>query len=165
MVDDASRMITVDFLKGKNEAVQKVKDYITHLTVHGRNPRCIRVDRGKEFINQALQAWSRERGLDIQQTAPYTPSQNGVAERANRTLVELARAMIRGQRAPEFLWELSVAHAAYLRNRAYTATLKDKTPYEIWYGSKPDVSHLREFGAPVWVLLQGQHKERKILPK
>ena len=165
LVDDASRMITVDFLKGKNEAAQQVKNYLTHLKVHGRNPKYIRVDRGKEFINDVLNSWCGQQGIEIQMTAPYSPSQNGVAERANRTLVELARAMIRGQKMPEFLWEQAVAHAAYLRNRAYTTTIKEKTPYEVWYKRKPNVAHLREFGAPVWILLQGQHVERKILPK
>ena len=64
-------------------------------------------------------------------TAPYSPSQNGVAERMNRTLVELACAMIRD--LPKFLWEYAVAHSTYLRNRTYTKSLKDKTPYEKWF--------------------------------
>ena len=59
----------------------------------------------------------------------------------------------------------AVTHAAYLRNRSYTKCLKDQTPYEGWFNKKPNVAHLREFGAPVWVLLQGQKEERKMLPK
>jgi hypothetical protein len=73
--------------------------------------------------------------------------------------------MIRGQNMPKFLWEHAAAHAAYLQNRAYTTTIKEKTPYEVWYGKRPNIAHLREFRCPVWVLLQGQHVERKILPK
>jgi hypothetical protein len=83
----------------------------------------------------------------------------------NRTLVELACAMIVGTHLPEYLWEYAVAHAAYVRNRSYTTAISDKTPYKGWNGSKPNVAHLREFGAPVWVLLQGQNAARKILPK
>jgi hypothetical protein len=98
-------------------------------------------------------------------TAPYSPSQNSVVEWVNQTLVELAQAMICGQDLPEFLWEPAIVHAAYLQNRAYTRTLQDKTPYEAWFKKKPDMTHLREFGAPVWVLLQGQHVERKLLPR
>jgi len=103
----------------------------------------------------------------MQLTAPYSPSQNGVAERMNRTLVELARAMLTDSKLPEFLWEPAVAHAAYLRNMSYTSSprLGNRTPYQVWYGKRPDVSHLREFGAPVWVLLQGQNVQRKMLPK
>ena len=83
----------------------------------------------------------------------------------NRTLVELTRAMIKAQQLPEFLWEQAVEHAAYVRNRAYTRVIEDRTPYEAWFKRKPEVSNLREFGAPVWVLIQGQKIPRKILSK
>ena len=165
LVDDATRYVTVYFLKGKHEAAQQVKNYMTHLHVRGITTHGIRVDRGTEFINKDLQDWCHAKGMEIELTAPYSPSQNGVAERMNRTLVELARAMITASGLPEFLWEPAVAHAAYVRNRSYTMAITDKTPYEGWYGSKPNVAHLREFGAPVWVLLQGQNVARKILPK
>jgi hypothetical protein len=164
-VDDSARYTTAEYLKQKSDATQKVIEYLVHLKTQGRAPKAIRIDRGKEFVNETLQSWCRQQGIEIQMTAPYSPSQNGVAERMNRTLVELARAMIKGQQLPEFLWELAVAHAVYLRNRSYTSPLKWKTPYEIWVKKKPSVSHLREFGAPVWVLLQGQHKQRKMKPK
>ena len=98
-------------------------------------------------------------------TAPYSPSQNGVAERMNRTLVELARAMLTDSKLPEFLWEPAVAHAAYVRNLSYTKYILKATPYQLWHRHKPDVSHLCEFGAPVWILAQGQRVLRKMLPK
>jgi predicted RNA-binding protein Jag len=144
LVDDAMRYITIEFLKGKNEAAQKVKNYLTHLMTHGKIPADIQVDRGKEFINSPLNTWCQEHGIEIQPTAPYTPSQNGVAERSNRTLVELMRAMIHAQNVPEFLWEYAVAHTAYLRNKAYTKIL-DHTPYQAWFRRKPNVAYLREF--------------------
>jgi len=83
----------------------------------------------------------------------------------NRTLVELACAMITALELPEFLWEAAVAHVAYLRNMSYTKPRAKEMPYQIWHGRKPNVLHLREFGAPVWVLLQGQRIQRKMLPK
>ena len=61
-------------------------------------------------------------------TTPYSPLQNGVAERVNRTLVELAQAMICGADLPEFLWEPTIAHTAYLRNRLFTKPVKTKLP-------------------------------------
>jgi len=66
---------------------------------------------------------------------------------------------------PEFLWEYAVSHSSYLHNRTYTRTLDNKTPYEMRFKIKPNVSHLREFGAPVWVLLQGQKVPRKMESK
>ena len=162
-VDDTERFSTTEFLKQKSEATEKVKEYITYLKTHGKIPRAIRIDRGKEFVNDELQRWCKQNGLEVQMTAPYSPSQNGVAERMNRTLVELARTIIRG--CPEFLWEYAIAHSSYIRNRTYTTSLQNKTPYEIRFKQKPNVSHLREFGSPVWVLLQGLKEPRKMEPK
>src|SRR6266581_5738828 len=165
MVDDASRHVTVEFLKSKDQAAQKIKDYLTYLRVRGKIPYAIRTDRGTEFVKHTLQSWCEAQGIELQLTAPYSPSQNGVAECMIRTLTELTRAMLAAAKMPEFLWEPAIAHAAYLRNISYTRKIPTATPYQIWNGKKPNVSHLREFGAPVWVLLQGQHIQRKLLPK
>ena len=73
--------------------------------------------------------------------------------------------MITARELLELLWEYATLHAAYLQNRSYTKHLQNETPYQGWHDTKPDVSHLREFGAPVWVLLQGQKEQRKMLPK
>jgi len=83
----------------------------------------------------------------------------------NQTLVELAHAMIKGQNLPEFIWEHAVLHAAYIRNRSYTKHLETLTPYYGWHNRKPNISHLQEFGTPVWILQQGQHKDHKMLPR
>jgi hypothetical protein len=80
------------------------------------------------------------------------------------TLVELAQAMLIAAKLPEFLWEPAVKHAAYVCNCTYTSTI-ECTPYHMWHGHKPDMSHLREFGTPVWTLLQGQKTQQKLLPK
>ena len=164
-VDDAMRYVTVHFLKRKDEAVQHVKNYIQALKTHKRSLMAIKIDRGKEFLNEALKTFLDIKGLDIQATAPYSPSQNGIAERMNCTLVESGHTMLRGQDLPEFLWEYAIAHAAYLCNRSYTKSLNNITPYQKWNKSKPNVTHLQEFGAPVWVLLQGQKVPRKMLAK
>jgi len=83
----------------------------------------------------------------------------------NCTLVELAQNMCAATTLPEYLWEEATAHVAYLRNQSYTMSVKGSTPYQKWHGTRPNVTHLREFGAPVWVLLQGQKVLQKMLPK
>ena len=95
-VDDATRYVTVHFLKRKDEAVQHVKNYIRALKTHKKSPMAIKIDWGKEFWNEPLKTFLDIEGLDIQATAPYSPSQNGIAERMNYTSVELGRAMLRG---------------------------------------------------------------------
>jgi len=165
LVDNAMRYVTIYFLKGKHEAAQQIKNYLTHLHACGINTHAIRIDQGTEFINKDLQEWCYAKGMEIQMMAPYSPSQNGIAEHMNRILVELARMMINAAKLPEFLWEPAVMHAAYIQNCTYTIAIQNKTPYQAWHGTKPNVSHLREFGVPIWILLQGQNIAWKILPK
>jgi transposase InsO family protein len=93
MVDDASHYVMVEFLKSKDQAAQKLKNYFTHLEVQGKTPKAMRIDRGREFVNDLLLDWLYLKGMEVHMTAPYSPSQNGIAERMNRTLEKLARAM------------------------------------------------------------------------
>ena len=90
LVDDASRFVTVEFLKSKRQVGQRIKDYVTHLMARGLSPCVIRMDRGTEFVNEDLHTWCHSKGIRYQMTAPHSPSQNGVAERMNRTLEELS---------------------------------------------------------------------------
>ena len=165
MVDDATCHTTVEFLKNKSKAAQKVIEYMTHLKMWNKTPHAIQMDRGSEFVKDELISWCDANGIELQLTAPYLPSQNGVTEWMNRTLVELACAMLTDSKLPLFLWELAVAHAAYLRNLSFTSAKPGATPYQGWTGKKPNVSHLRKFSAPIWVLLQGQSIQKKMLPK
>ena len=129
---------------------------MAYLKARGRSPCAIRMDRGTEFVNEDLRTWCHSQGICFQMTTLYSPSQNGVVERMNHTLVKLARAMITDSKLPEFLWEPAVAHAVYVRNLSYTKHTPNVTPYQLWHNRKPDVSHLHKFGAPVWILAQGQ---------
>ncbi len=165
LVDDATRYVTLKFIKLKSDAAKDIQGYLTYLQIRGNPTQAIKIDRGTEFLNLPMREWCNIRGIEIQTTAPYSPSQNGVAERMNRTLVELARAMLTATQLPEFLWEPAITHTAYVRNRSYTRSIPSRTPYQGWNTNKPNVSHLREFGTPVHILLQGQQTQCKILPK
>jgi hypothetical protein len=93
MVDDTSCYVMLEFLKSKDQVAQKLKNYFTHLEVQGKMPKVMRIDHGREFVNDLLLDWLYLKGMEVHMTAPYSPSQNSVAERMNRTLEELARAM------------------------------------------------------------------------
>ena len=73
--------------------------------------------------------------------------------------------MIINHQLPQFLWEQAVANAVYVCNCAFTTSLRNKIPYETWFKRRLNISHLQEFGAPVWILLQGQKEPPKMLPK
>lgn len=67
------------------------------------------MDNAREFILSEFQEYLDSEGIILEMTSPYLPSQNGVAERLNRTLIERARAMIINSGLPKFLWEEAIA--------------------------------------------------------
>ena len=80
-------------------------------------------------------------------TVPYTPEQNGVAKRKNRSIVVAARAMLHDQGLPFFLWAEACSTTVYLQNRSPHRAVGSKTPEEMYSGKKPEVSHFRIFGS------------------
>ena len=99
-----------------------------------------------EYISTEFTSCLTSEGIRHELTIPYTPQQNGVSERLNRTLVECVRTMLVDLSLPHRFWAEALATAVYLRNRSPTKALKGVTPLEAWSGTKPDVSFLRIFG-------------------
>ncbi|TYK23224.1 integrase [Cucumis melo var. makuwa] len=105
--------------------------------------KTLRSDRGREYI--AFGNVFKEQGIHHPMTARMTPQQNGVAERKNRTIMEMARSMLKVKNLPNEFWGDVVACTVYILNRAPTKSVPSMTPYEAWCGEKPSVSHLRVF--------------------
>ena len=147
-IDDYTRCCAVYFMKHKSEVFDKFIEFEASVT----NDVCkaigtLRTDNGGEYLSTELQNYLKKKGIRHELTVPHSPQQNGVAERMNRTLVESARSMIAHAALPNIFWAEAISTAAYVRNRLPTTALKEnETPYERWYGRKPDVSHLRVFG-------------------
>ena len=80
-----------------------------------------------------------------------TPSDNGVVERKHRTGVEMSRTMLTHSQLPQFLWAEAMMTAIHTLNRSPTSAVPGMTPYQAYYGSKPDVSHFRVFGCDAYV--------------
>jgi hypothetical protein len=164
LVNDDTRHLVTEQAKTKDEACTRLQNYFTYIERQFNfKPKRVRFDQGREFLNQKFINWCAEKGIKIEATAPYSPSQNGVAERFNRTIVELARAMMIAREVPKFLWHEAINHAAYIRDKLFTRAIKGKTPDEGFTGQKPNVSHLQEFGSPVWVL--NEARQSKLDPK
>lgn len=79
---------------------------------------------------QRVNAFCDDMGIKRQLTAPYTPQQNGVVERRNRTLMEMARSILKHMHMPTYLWGEAIRHSTYLINRVATRPLNEKTLYE-----------------------------------
>ena len=120
-INNCTHWCTIQYLKNKDEATTKVQQYLSYAeTCWGRQPKLLQADNGKEYINNTLLTWCQDHGIEIEFTAPHSPSQNGVAEHFNLTLMELTHAMIFMQNIPKFLWPEVVTHAAYIQNWSYT---------------------------------------------
>jgi hypothetical protein len=83
-------------------------------------------------------------------TTPYNPQQNGVAKRKNRTIMEAVKTMIHDQDIPMHLWEEATRTTIYVQNRLSHSALGFKTPEEMFFGNKLEVSHFKIFGFPVF---------------
>jgi len=110
----------------------------------------VRTDRGTEFLNKTFHGHCTQNGIHTEMSAAYTPQQNGVAERANRTIKEKVRTLLLGVNADTALWNEAAQTAAYLHNVTPVAG-KSKTPYEEFHGHKPDLSGLRKWGCLAYV--------------
>ena len=108
--------------------------------------QCLRTDRGGEFTSNAFNEFCSENGIKRQLTAAYTPQQNGVSERKNRTLLNMVRSMLACRKVPKKFWPEAVVWATYVLNRSPTLSVKDVTPEEAWSNNKPAVHYFRVFG-------------------
>ncbi len=157
IVDDYSRFTWVFFLAHKSDTcgvfipfahrVQKEK---------GACISSIRSDCGKEFINHDMISFCESSGISHNFSAPRTPQQNGVVERKNRTLEEMARTMLCESSLPRYFWAEATNTACYILNRALIRPILNKTPYELWKGKKPNISYFHAFGCKCFVLNNGK---------
>jgi len=90
---------------------------------------------GGEFISSAFKLWLSNRSIRFESSAPHTPEQKGVAERANRTIVEAGRSLLYAKHVPLELWGEAIACAVYSLNRVSNSK-STTTPHELWYGSR-----------------------------
>src|SRR5277367_1807588 len=109
----------------------------------------VRLDGAGE--NRTLGNELRLLGVAVEYTTAYTPSQNGVSERLNRTLVGMAKAMLLASRLPQKFWGFAIETACYIRNRLPIGPGK-MTPEQAFTGKKPWINHLRVFGCLAYVL-------------
>ena len=159
-LDDFSKYSVVRAIKHKSDVTSVVKEVLTCLERQTNHKvRVVRTDGGGEYCNQDMEAYLKGQGIVHQRTTAYTPQQNGKAERLNRTLLERVRAMLAHSGLPKDLWAEALATANHLRNISPAKDL-DKVPHEMLYGTTPDVSLLRTFGARVFAQVPKQKRNK-----
>ena len=154
ITDDYSRMTFCYPLARKAATLQRFVDFVKMATAfHEKDIKTLRMDNGGEFTAGAFKDFLHAKGIQAQFSVPYTPQQNGVAERKNYTVADSMRAQLAGAQAPPAFWMEALNTAVYIRNRLPTTALGERTtPFELWTGRRPNLKHFRTFGCAALVL-------------
>ena len=145
-------MCWIGLIKHKDEAFEKFQ--IFKALVENEldiKIKCLRSDRGGEYSSNEFFEFCEQHGIKRQFSVAGTPQQNGVAERMNRTIVQMARAMFDDSGTPDMFWSEAAHTAVNILNKAHVRVNSDKTPYELWYGNSPSVRHFKVFGSNCFI--------------
>lgn len=164
LIDDFSRFCVVFLLKSKDEAAEKIMEYVRWAeNIFNRKPCVLRSDGGGEYVGEKLKQFCRSEGIQQQFSTPYSPQSNGVAERKNRSLQEMASCMLLDANLPKRYWGEATLTATFIQNRLPSRAV-DKTPFELWTGNKPNLTDLRIFGCEAYVRVPDA-KRKKFDPR
>jgi transposase InsO family protein len=142
IIDDYSRFTWVFFLQDKSETQEVLKKFLRMAqNEFDAKIKKIRSDNGTEFKNTQVEYFLDEEGIKHEFLAPYIPQQNGVAERKNRTLIEVARTMLDEYKTLDQFWMEAINMVCHATNRIYLHKLLKKTSYEFLTGNKSNVSY------------------------
>ncbi|GJW92234.1 ribonuclease H-like domain, reverse transcriptase, RNA-dependent DNA polymerase [Tanacetum coccineum] len=158
LVDDYSRYMWAYFLSTKDQAFDTFKEFKKSTENELRTTlKMLRTDRGGEFTSNEFTQYCKENGIARQLTAPYSPQQNAVVERRNRTIMSMTRCMMKATNMPQNFWAEAVRHAIHILNSVPTKALEDITPYEAIKQRKPNLENLRIFGCIAYAKVPSQH--------
>ena len=156
--DDYSRFCYVYFLKHKSEVFEKFKEFHAEVTnFNDKRIKTLRTDNGGEYTSVEFEQYLKNNGIRHEVTTPFSPQQNGVSERLNRTLQEMGLSQIVHAGLSKHFWADSIATACYVRNRLPVCPTH-VSPYQRWYGKKPNVKHMRVFGCIAYALKPGPQR-------
>ena len=146
-IDDKSRYTFVYLIRAKSEVFAKFRDFeVLIRNKYIKTIKILRSDNGGEYLSTEFDQFLKSKGIEKQLTVAYTPQQNGVAERMNRTIVESARTMMIHANLPKSYWGYAALNAVYVRNRCVSNVLDGKSAFEMVEGRIPDLEKLRVFG-------------------
>ncbi|GIL60632.1 hypothetical protein Vafri_15174 [Volvox africanus] len=158
--DDCSKYSEIRCVVNKSDTPQVVKEVIKNWeTQTGLKLRRMHTDRGLEYCNTELSAYCAEFGVEHEKTAPYTPEQNGAAERLNRTLLNGIRTLLADSGLSQDFWA-EAAYTVCLTRNLVPPKDGDLSPWELFTGKKPDASKLRIFGSTAYVHVPCQLRKK-----
>ncbi|KAG7641364.1 Ribonuclease H-like superfamily [Arabidopsis suecica] len=160
-IDEKSKYTWITLLPSKDRVFEAFTNFETYVTNQfNAKIKVFRTDNGGEYTSQKFRDHLAKQGIIHQTSCPYTPQQNGVAERKNRHLMEVARSMMFHTSVSKRFWGDAVLTACYLINRTPTKVLNDLSPFEVLNNTKPSINHLRVFGCVCFVLVPGEQRNK-----
>ena len=137
-VDDFSRVTWLYLMKNRSELFSHFSAFCAEIKTHfNLSVQTLRSDNAKEYFSESFQTYMTQNGILHQSSCVDTPSQNGVAERKNRHLLETARALLFQMHVPKSFWADAVSTACFLINRMPSSVLHGETPYHVLFPTKP----------------------------
>lgn len=137
-IDDYSRKAWVYLLVEKSEALEKFKIFKKQVEKKAEESiKCLGTDRGGKFTSLSFKVFCEEQGIKRHLTTAYTPHQNRVAERKNRTIMNMVRCLLIAKKVPKTFWAEAINWTFFLLNRCPTLAVKNVTPQEAWSGINP----------------------------
>ncbi|KAG7598335.1 Reverse transcriptase RNA-dependent DNA polymerase [Arabidopsis suecica] len=151
-IDDYTRKVWVYFLKTKDEAFEKFEEWVNLVENQSeKKVKTLRTDNGLEFCNRQFDTYCGSKGIQRDKTCAYTPQQNGVAERMNRTIMERVRCMLSDSGLPKRFWAEATHTAVILINKTPATALDFEIPDKKWFEKPPVYSYLRRYGSVAYV--------------
>lgn len=164
-IDETSGRVSLSLLCTKDEVLMAFQNYRGRAEKSsGKEVKALRTDGGGEYLNQQFKKYLELNGIQHIVSPPYSPTQNGRAERANRTIMESARCMLEDSKLDKKFWVQAILTAAHIHNHVPSRSHNDKAPLEYWTGKPPGLGHLRIFGSTTWVHVL-KEKLQKLDPK
>ncbi|CAL8083743.1 unnamed protein product [Prunus armeniaca] len=149
------------FLRYKSEVFNVFKKFKATVELQSAYKlKKLRSDKGGEYTSNEFNRFCDEIRMERQLTVAYSPQQNGVAERKNRTIVEMAKSMMFEKSIPLEFWAKAVNTVVYILNICPTKALVKKTPFEAYSGRKPGIKHLRVFGSLCYAHVPNQQRQK-----
>ena len=161
-IDDFTHFTVCYTMESKSCVYQCFRKYESMVTtLFSSKIKRFRCDNGREYLSNEMKEYFEKQGIQFEFTVPYTPQQNGVAERMNRTIAERARCMLLHANVSKNLWSEAVMAAVYVINRCPTTALKNVLPATLWFGRRQKLDKLKIFGSKAYLHVSKQKQKGK----
>ena len=160
-IDERSGRIAISLLRQKSEVFERFREYQAKVEREtGKRIKHLRSDGGGEYTGHGFRNYLAENGIIHRMTPPYTPEHNGIAEWANRTIMEMVRCMLLDARLGQEFWGYAALAAVHIINRLPSSAHNNQTRFEIWFGVLSSISHLRVFGCTTYRHIPGPTRRK-----